>query len=46
MRLPAGCTFAACCPSVHERCREAFPETYHVSGAHMTRCFLLETAPQ
>jgi peptide/nickel transport system ATP-binding protein len=45
MRLPAGCSFAARCPSVHERCREAFPETYPVSGAHMARCFLLETVP-
>jgi hypothetical protein len=29
---------------VHEHCREAFPETYHVSAVHMARCFLLETA--
>jgi peptide/nickel transport system ATP-binding protein len=43
-RLPAGCSFAARCPAVHEHCREAFPETYHVSAVHMARCFLLETA--
>jgi oligopeptide/dipeptide ABC transporter ATP-binding protein len=43
-RLPAGCSFAARCPAVHEHCREAFPETYHLSPAHMARCFLLETA--
>ena len=43
-RLPEGCSFAARCPSVHERCQESFPETYHVSSVHMARCFLLETA--
>jgi peptide/nickel transport system ATP-binding protein len=43
-RLPTGCSFAPRCPSVHERCREAFPEIYQLSPVHMGRCFLLETA--
>jgi peptide/nickel transport system ATP-binding protein len=42
-RLPAGCSFAPRCPSVHERCREAFPGIYQLSSVHMGRCFLLET---
>jgi oligopeptide/dipeptide ABC transporter ATP-binding protein len=43
-RLSAGCSFAARCPSVHERCHEAFPATYHLSPLHMARCFLQDTA--
>jgi peptide/nickel transport system ATP-binding protein len=41
--LPGGCSFAPRCPSVHERCREAFPGIYQLSPVHMARCFLLET---
>jgi peptide/nickel transport system ATP-binding protein len=45
-RLPPGCSFAARCPSVHERCQGAFPETYRVSPVHTACCFLLETREQ
>ena len=44
LRLPAGCSFAARCPSGQTRCCEAFPDEYRVSPDHMARCFLLEKA--
>ena len=38
--LPKGCSFAARCPQVEERCREAVPDLVSVGEAHSARCVL------
>ena len=42
MRLPAGCSFAARCPVVHEVCLEQMPPSVLVGGNHSARCWDLQ----
>jgi oligopeptide/dipeptide ABC transporter ATP-binding protein len=41
MRLPAGCSFAARCPVVHEVCLEQMPASASVGPDHTARCWEL-----
>ena len=40
-KLPEGCAFAARCPFVFDRCREAYPEPVKVSEGHSAACWKL-----
>jgi peptide/nickel transport system ATP-binding protein len=40
--LGVGCPFAARCPHVMDRCREAMPPITHLSETRWTRCYLYE----
>ena len=41
LRLPPGCRFSDRCPKRFDRCTEAEPEMFTVSGGHRSRCWLL-----
>ncbi len=41
-QLPAGCTFAARCPYVFDRCHEEVPEAITVGNNHYATCWRLE----
>ncbi len=40
--LPEGCAFAPRCPYVHDRCHEAYPETFEVGDGQVAACWLRE----
>jgi oligopeptide/dipeptide ABC transporter ATP-binding protein len=42
--LPDGCRFAARCPHVEDRCRQAYPPAFTVSAGHTADCWRLEPA--
>ena len=40
--LPQGCSFASRCPSVHDRCHEAYPDTFSIGDGQIAACWLKE----
>ncbi len=40
--LPPGCSFAARCPYVMDKCREQYPPEFNVAEAHHSACWRLE----
>jgi len=43
--LPTGCAFAARCPSVAARCREASPPLFRTESHRAVSCYLHGSAP-
>ncbi|MGE0416163.1 MAG: ABC transporter ATP-binding protein [Acetobacteraceae bacterium] len=44
-RLPPGCAFAARCPSVQDRCRQAAPPSVTTGPGSTARCWLVDGTP-
>jgi oligopeptide/dipeptide ABC transporter ATP-binding protein len=40
--LPAGCSFAARCPYVMDKCRQEYPPEFPVAEGHYSACWRLE----
>ena len=40
--LPAGCSFAARCPHVHDRCHRQYPDDFSVAEGQTAACWLRE----
>jgi oligopeptide/dipeptide ABC transporter ATP-binding protein len=44
--LPPGCSFAARCPDMHPRCREAAPPPFTPEDGRVARCWLVEAGAE